>query len=273
MNPVLLELGNYELRYYTVIVIVAVILGISIIQKEVKRFNMKTDFVLNMIFWTIIFGLLGSRVYYVIFSWEYFSNNLLEIFQIWKGGLAIHGAILAGILTVFFYCKKYKVRIIRQLDFMVVGLIIGQAIGRWGNFFNSEAHGGATTLEKLQSPFIPNFVVEGMKIDGIYYIPTFYYEFLACLILFIAFLFIRRNKYTKVGTITGLYLVGYGAIRFFIEMSRTDALMLLGFKVAYIVSIAMFIVGGFILMINARKSKFEDLYNDTSNIDNTNVKF
>jgi len=267
MNPVMFELGNYEFRYYTLLVIVAVGLGIYLIQRESKRFSVKNDFIFNMLFWAIIFGILGARLYYVIFSWEYFSQNLLEIFQMWHGGLAIHGALIGGLLTIFFYCKKYKARMIRYLDYIVVGLLIGQAIGRWGNFFNSEAYGGATTLERLSSQLIPNFVIEGMKIDGIYYVPTFYYEFLACFILFIALVIIRRSKYTKVGSMTGLYLMGYGAIRFFIEMSRTDALMLGGLKVAYIVSIIMFIVGGFILMINARKSKFEDLYNDKSNVD------
>jgi len=267
MNPVLFELGRFEIRYYTLIVIIAVIAGIFVIHKEAKKFEIKGDFIFNQIFWAIIFGLIGARIYYVIFNWDYFVNNLFEIFQVWHGGLAIHGAIIGGALTVFFYCKKYKVRMLRYLDFIVVGLILGQAIGRWGNFFNNEAHGGATTLERLQSPFIPNFVVEGMRIDGIYYVPTFYYESIACLILFIVFLFVRRSKYTKVGSMTAYYLVGYGALRFFIEMSRTDALMLGGLKVAYIVSIVMFLVGGVMLMINARKSKFEDLYNDTSNID------
>ena len=267
MNPVMFEVGGYALHWYTVIVIVAVVTGVYVVQKEAKKFGIKSDFVFNLMFWAIIFGIIGARLYYVAFNWEYYSHNLLEIFQLWQGGLAIHGAILGGLLTTFFYCKKYKVRLIRYLDFMAVGLLIGQAIGRWGNFFNSEAHGGATTLERLSNPFIPNFVIEGMRIDGIYYVPSFYYESIACLILFIAFLFIRRNKYTKVGTMTGFYLIGYGAIRFFIEMGRTDSLMIWGLKVAYIVSIAMFIVGAFILMINARKSKFEDLYNDKSNVD------
>ena len=106
-----------------------------------------------------------------------------------------------------------------------------------------------------------------MKIEGIYYTPTFLYESIACFILFIAFLIIRRGPYRKVGTMTALYLVGYGTIRFFIETSRTDALMLAGFKVAQIVSITMIVIGIVMLMINKRKSKFEDLYNDSNNMD------
>lgn len=267
MNPVIVTLGSFEIRWYSVLMLVAVIIGLILIQREAKRFGVKEDFMFNMAFWAIIFGYIGARLYFVLFNWDYFSTNMGEIFQTWKGGLAIHGGIIAGLLTIFVYTKKYHVRAIRYLDFMCVPLLLGQAIGRWGNFFNSEAHGAATTLEHLQNMHIPDFIINGMKIEGVYYTPTFFYESIACLILFIAFMFIRRSKYVKVGTMSGLYLIGYGIIRFFIEMSRTDALMLAGLKVAQLVSIIMIIIGIVILMINARKSKFEDLYNDKANID------
>lgn len=275
MNPVLIELGGYTLKWYTVFVIVAALLGVLLTTKEAKRFNIKSDFIFNMAFWAIIFGLIGARLYYVIFNWDYYgatlpdgSNRLLEIFKIWEGGIAIHGAIIAGFITIFFYCKKYKARLIRYIDFIVVPLLLAQGIGRWGNFFNSEAYGGPTTLANLQTWFIPKFVANGMLIEGVYRVPTFYYEFLGCLILFIIFIFIRRGKYIKVGTMSGLYLMGYGVIRFFIEMSRVDALTIAGFKMAQIVSVVMFLIGLAIITINMRKSKFEDLYNDKNNVDN-----
>lgn len=267
MNPILIQLGSIQIRWYAVIMLVAIILGITLIQKEAKRFNISTDFIFNMSFWTIIFGYIGARIYYVIFNWEYYSAHVSEIVKIWEGGLAIHGGIIAGLLTIYIYTHKYKARTIRILDMIVVPLLLCQSIGRWGNFFNSEAHGVATTLEHLQSLKIPQFIIDGMKIEGIYYTPTFLYESLLCLVLFIIFLFIRRGTYRKVGTMTGLYLIGYGLIRFFIEISRTDALMLGGFKVAQIVSIIMIIIGTIILMINSRRSRFEDLYNDRNNID------
>lgn len=267
MNPILFQLGNFQVRWYAVIMLLAIIIGITLIQKEAKRFKISSDFIFNLCFWTIIFGYLSARLYYVIFNWEYYSAHMSEILQIWQGGLAIHGGIIGGLLTIVIYTKKYKVRTVRILDFIVVPLLLCQAIGRWGNFFNSEAHGVATTLEHLQSLGIPQFIIDGMKIEGIYYTPTFLYESILCLILFIIFLFVRRGSYRKVGTMTGLYLVGYGFIRFFIEISRTDALMLAGFKVAQIVSIIMIIIGSIILMINSRRSRFEDLYNDKNNID------
>ena len=220
-----------------------------------------------MMFWALIFGIIGARLYYVIFNIDMFKDNPIDILKVWNGGLAIHGGLIAGLITIILYTRKYKVRTIRILDMVCVPLLLGQAIGRWGNFFNQEAHGAATTIERLQSLFVPDFVIEGMTIDGVVYSPTFYYESIACLLLFIALLFIRRGKYVKVGTMTALYLMGYGTIRFFIEMSRTDALMLGGFKVAQIVSVIMFIIGLGMLMILSRKGKFEDLYNDNSNVE------
>lgn len=267
MNPVLISLGGFDIHYYTVIVLVVVYLGIALAQKEAKRFGVKKDFIFNMCFWAVIFGMIAARAYYVLFHLDYFSQNVGEILMIWTGGLAIHGAIIGGLITVYLYCKKYKARFIRYLDFMVVPLLIAQALGRWGNFFNGEAHGVVTTPEQISNFFTPDFVVRGMNIDGAYYVPTFYYEFLACLILFIVMLFLRRSKYIKVGSLTAIYLIGYGVIRFFIEMSRTDALMIGAFKTAQIVSVIMVLIGVIIIMINTRKGKFEDLYNDTNNIE------
>lgn len=267
MNPVIFSIGGFEIRWYSVILLVAFLVGSFLISREAKRFDVSKDFIFNMLFWALIFGILGARLYYVIFDWEYYSNNIGEIWKIWNGGLAIHGGIIAGLLTVLVYTKKYKLRLVRYLDFIVVGLIIGQAIGRWGNFFNSEAHGVATSLEYLQNLHIPKFIIAGMKINGVYYTPTFLYESILCLVGFILICIIRRGKYVKVGTPTALYLIIYGCIRFFIERSRTDSLMFIGFKIAMIVSVIMVLIGIIMLIINSRKGRFEDLYNDKNNKD------
>ena len=271
MNPILIDLGFFEIRWYAVLILIGVISALIVITSETKRFNIKSEFIFNMGFWTIIFGIIGARIYYVIFNWDYYSQNLSEIVKIWEGGLAIHGGIILGLLTILFYTYKYKARPMRFLDFIVVGLSLAQAIGRWGNFFNSEAHGAATTLEHLQKLHIPKFIIDGMHIEGVYYTPTFLYESIACFILFIVLLIIRRGRYRKVGTPTAVYLIGYGIIRYIIEISRTDALMLAGFKVAQIVSVLMIIAGIGIIFDNTRKGKFEDLYNDKDNIDK--IKF
>ena len=267
MNPVLVSIGNFEVRWYSVILLIAFLFGIFIVNREAKRFDIEKDFIFNMLFWALIFGIIGARIYYVIFNFSYYENNLSEIFKVWNGGLAIHGGIIAGLLTILVYTKKYNLRTIRYLDFVVPGLIFAQSIGRWGNFFNSEAHGIATSLEYLEKLHIPKSIINGMKIEGIYYTPTFLYESILCFLGFIFISCLRRNKYVKVGTPTALYLIIYGSIRFFIERTRTDALMLGGFKIAMIVSAIMVIVGIIIIIINKRKGKFEDLYNDINNKD------
>lgn len=266
MNPVFITVGNFEIRWYSVLILVACFSVLVLAEKEAERFGVKKEFIFNMLFWALIFGVIGARLYYVAFNWEMFSGDYLEIFKVWNGGLAIHGGLLFGLITVIVYCKKYNVRTMRMLDFIVVPLLLAQAIGRWGNFFNQEAHGAATTVALLKSIAIPDFIIEGMTIDGVVYTPTFLYESFVCFISFIILLFVRRGKYIKVGTLTASYLVIYGTLRFFIEMSRTDALMLGGFKIAQIVSVIMFIVGLGIIMFTSRKGKFEDLYNDKSNM-------
>ena len=194
-----------------------------------------------------------------------------EIFMIWEGGLAIHGGMLFGLLWIIFYTKKYKVNTFRILDMIVIGLIIGQAIGRWGNFFNGEAHGTVTTLEHLQSLHIPEFIINGMNIGGTYYLPTFLYESIWCLLGFIILLVIRRLKYIKIGQTTAVYLIWYGIGRFIIEGMRTDSLMIGNFRQAQIISIIMVILGIVIFILKGKGSKLDNQYNKMGDINE--IKF
>ena len=264
MDSVLITLGTMEIKWYSVLMIIGAVLALILILKESKRFGYSSDFVFNLCFWTIIVGIIGARAYYVLFNLELYSN-WIDIFKIWEGGLAIHGGIIAGLLMIIIYCRRYQVSVVRILDFVVVGLILAQAIGRWGNFFNMEAHGPATTLTFLQSLYLPQFIIDGMNIGGIYYHPTFLYESLWNLLGFILLLIIRRIKWTKIGFMTAFYLMWYGIGRFFIESLRTDSLMIGGFKAAQIVSIIMFIIGLLIVMILSRKGRYEDLYDQEVN--------
>jgi len=249
-------------------ILIGLFLGGSLIIKESKKFKISEDYMVNLILYTIVFGIIGARLYYVIFNWSYYSNNLLDIFKVWEGGLAIHGGLLFGLITIIIYTKKYGIKPFRMLDIVVVGLILGQAIGRWGNFFNGEAHGGATTLEFLQSLMLPNFIIEGMNIHGVYYHPTFLYESLWCLLGFIVLLIFRKRKYNKIGQTTGLYLVWYGIGRFVIESMRTDSLMLGSFKMAQIVSVLFIVIGLVIIVLKSRGSKMENRYNDLESVEN-----
>ena len=267
MNPVLLDLGFIKIYWYSIMILLGVFVGGSLILRECKRFKISENYVINMILLCMIFSIIGARLYYVAFNWSYYSHNLLDILKIWEGGLAIHGGILFGLIFIIFYTKKYKVNTWRMLDIIVVGLIIGQAIGRWGNFFNGEAHGPITSLETLKNLFIPNFIIDGMNIGGSYYHPTFLYESLWCLIGFIILLILRRRRYCKIGQTTGLYFIWYGIGRFLIESLRTDSLMLGSFKMAQIISIVLVVVGIIILILKSRGSKLENKYNDKENID------
>lgn len=262
MNPVLITLFGFEIRWYSVLILTGAILAILLLIKEGKRFNIPKDFLFNMAFWVIIFGIIGARLYYCIFNFNLYKDNLIDILKIWEGGLAIHGGIIAGFITLLIYTKKYSVNTLKITDMTVVPLLLAQAIGRWGNFFNSEAHGAATTYYHLKELHIPEKIIEGMKIGNVYYHPTFFYESIYCLIGFIILLFVRRYRYLKRGQLTALYLMYYSVGRFFIESLRTDFLMLGAFKVAQLVSVALFIIGLFMFMIISRKGRFEDLYNE-----------
>lgn len=258
MNPIFINIGNIQIYWYSIILFIAFLLGALLALKEAEKYNISKDFMYNLFFYLVPVVLIGARLYFVLFHLDYYSNNLIDIFKVWEGGLAIHGGIIAGIIFVTYYTKKHNVNTLKITDILVVSLVIGQALGRWGNFFNSEAHGPVTTVTHLHNIHLPNFVIEGMYINGNYYIPTFFYESLWCLIGFIMLLLIRRSNKIKIGQLTSIYLVWYGLIRIFIEKMRTDSLMLGNLKMAQLVSILMIIVG--IIMFIKLKNNLK--YND-----------
>lgn len=244
MNPEMFNIGGISIRWYSVLILIGIIVALLLAQKEGKKFKLPDEFIFDLAFWVVIFGIVGARLYYVIFNFSLYKNDLLGIFKVWNGGLAIHGGIIAGLITLLVYCKIRKVNPFRMTDIAVPSLIIAQAIGRWGNFFNSEAHGPVTTLANLESFHIPKFIIDGMYIEGVYYHPTFFYESLWCILGFIVLLLVRRfYKTLKTGQLTCIYLMWYGLGRLFIESLRTDSLMLGSFKVAQLVSLAMILVG------------------------------
>ncbi|MGM9849850.1 MAG: prolipoprotein diacylglyceryl transferase [Bacilli bacterium] len=254
MNPILIEIGNIKIYWYSVMILLGVLTGSYLVLRESKRFNISKSKISDMLFYTIIFGIIGARLYYVIFNFDYYINNPIDIIKVWEGGLAIHGGIIAGVIYLIHYTKKNNLNTLLITDICVPGLLIGQALGRWGNFFNGEAHGPITTLEYLQNLHLPKFIINGMNIDGLYYIPTFFYESLWCLIGLIIVLLIRRVLKIKKGNITGFYLIWYGIGRFLIEQLRTDSLMLNTLKQAQIISIIMIIIG-IIILIYSRKGE------------------
>lgn len=267
MNPVLFRFGNFQIKWYSVLLLIGVVVAMEWFMREGKKYNFNKDFLFNLCFWVVIFAILGARFYYVIFNWAQYAADPASIFRIWEGGLAFHGGLIAGILTLMYYCKKYKVRTVKIMDMFVPGVILAQAIGRWGNFFNSEAHGFEVARATLENLHIPEFIINGMYIGGVYYHPTFYYESVWCLIGFAILVGLRHYKYLKVGSLTCFYFVWYSVGRFFIEGLRTDSLMIGPFRVAQIVSVFLFIFGILGLMLLSRKGKFEDLYSEPNHTD------
>ncbi|MDD6223388.1 MAG: prolipoprotein diacylglyceryl transferase [bacterium] len=262
MDRIAIDLGFIQIYWYSIFIFIGILVGTMMILKECKKQNINEDFIVNMIFYTIIFGLIGARLYYVLFNLDYYRQYPLEILEIWNGGLAIHGAVLAGLLFILFYTWKYNAKLLKILDIVVVGLIIGQAVGRWGNFFNQEAYGTITTFEHLKSLALPEFVIEGMYIQGAYRHPTFIYESIWCVLGFFTLLIIRNYKYLKNGQLTGVYLVWYSLGRIIIEGMRTDSLMLGSFRVAQVVSLIGMIVGILMVLFCKKGSRFDNLYKD-----------
>ena len=264
MNRVMLQIGPIEIKWYSFLLLVGAFLGIALLIKESKKFSYPKDFIFNLAFWAIIMGFIGARIYYVIFNWAIYASSPISIFKVWEGGLAIHGGLIFGVLTIFLYCHKEGYNFIKILDMAVPSVILAQAIGRWGNFFNMEAHGGIVSLSFLRKIHIPNFIINGMNINGIYYHTTFFYESMWCLLGFLLLIIIRKSKKIKVGMLTCFYLIWYSVGRFFIEGLRTDSLMIGGFKMAQVVS-ALLIVGAIIwLIFICKKGKYENLYYEES---------
>jgi len=248
MNPVLVDIGFLEIRWYSILILIAFIIGYFLVVNRCKKENISLTFINDLCFYIIIFCILGARLYYCLFNLNYYLKNIIDIFKIWEGGLAIHGGIMAGILTIYFYSKKKNISFIKLLDIFAPALVLGQAIGRWGNFFNGEAFGPKTSLSTLTDLHIPQFIIDGMYINNDYYHPTFLYESLGCLIIFIIIMCIRNIKKIKIGQVTSIYFIGYGIIRFFIEGLRQDSLMFFNLKIAQVISILMVLIGIYILI-------------------------
>ena len=256
MDRVALDLGFIQIYWYSITMFLGVLIGIIVAYIEIKRKKINIDYFSNMAFYAILLGFIGARIYYCLFNLDYYLTNPLEIFMIWHGGLAIHGGIIGSISAIFIYSKKQNMNFLEMLDICAPALVIGQVIGRWGNFFNSEAHGGIVTKSFLESLHLPNFIINGMYINGNYYHPTFLYESLLNFVIFIVLMILRKNKKIHVGVITGIYLMYYGIVRFFIESLRTDSLMLSSLKIAQVVSIILFIVGLMLIIISRKKEKY-----------------
>ncbi len=243
-DPVAFSIFGLDVRWYGVLIASAVFLGFGIACRRAPSFGLKPDTVVDSLLIAIPLGVIGARLYYVLFHWDYYGGNLLRIFHIRGGGLAVHGALILGILGIWLYCRAKKEPFLSLLDLLTPCVALGQSIGRWGNFFNQEAHGGSTDL-----PW-------AIEVDGQFVHPTFLYESLWCFLLFIFLLWFSKKRSFD-GQIFLLYGILYSLERFFVESLRTDSLMLFGLlKTAQAVSvtaIVLFVILYFVLRGRARK--------------------
>lgn len=252
IDPIAFELGPISVAWYGIIIVTGMILAIHLTTNEAVKRGISEDFIIDTAFWTLPIGIIGARLYYVIFELEYYLNNPMKIFAIWEGGIAIYGGIIAGFLTFYYRSQKDNVPILLLTDVVVPYLLLAQSIGRWGNFINQEAHGAEVSRQFLENLMLPEFIIEQMNIGGAYYHPTFLYESLWSLIGVIVILLIRNRKHLLLrAEATALYLIWYGLGRFFIEGMRTDSLYIGSLRVSQIVSI-LFILFGVALIIYQR---------------------
>lgn len=271
---------GFDIAYYGITIAIAMIVGISIALHEAKRTGQNQDTYLDLLMLTMLTSVVGARIYYVIFSWSNYKDNLGEILNIRNGGLAIYGGIIAGVITVFVYSKITKMKFLQIADTVCMGLAAGQIIGRWGNFFNREAFGEYTNnLLAMQLPVSAvreNEITSAMwnhvvTIGGVEYIqvhPTFLYEGLwNLMVLLFLFWFRKRKKFE--GELFFCYLAGYGVGRFWIESLRTDQLLLPGIHVpvSQLLSAVLVIVSLSVIICKRRKNR-ECRY-DKRNLKNT----
>ncbi len=252
-GPLALQIGPLSIHWYGVIIGVGIVLCYLYILSELRRRKLAEKPVDDMAFWLVLSGILGARLYYVAFSWEYFGAYPMEILKIWKGGLAIHGALIGGGVTYLIYMWRKKLSWAGYLDILLPGVLLAQGIGRWGNFFNNEAFGTPTSLPwKL---FIPEPLRPAQYIDFSYFHPAFLYESLWDIAGFFLLATLSRKFKMPSGSIMALYLAWYSLGRFFIEGLRTDSLYFGPFRIAQVMSAALFCTGIFLLIFLGTRSK------------------
>lgn len=227
IDPVALRLGPLSIHWYGVIMGIAALLGLLLAIFEAKRRGLNPDILLDLVIWVIPAALVGARLYYVLFQWDYYVTHPGDIIAVWKGGLAIHGGLIGAFIAGYFFIRKYKLSFLFLADLVAPSILLGQMIGRWGNFINQEAHGGVVSRTFLESLHLPNWLIEQMNIEGAYYHPTFLYESLWSLVG-VALLLLYRYSNPRSGEVFFGYLIWYSLGRFFIEGVRTDSLAFQG---------------------------------------------
>lgn len=228
-DPVAFELFGLEIRWYGILIAIGMLLGLLIAYKRARSHEIDPERVIDLALVSIPVGIVGARLYYVVFNWDYYQDDFFRIIDFRGGGLAIHGGLLFGVVAAGICCKLWNIRPFAFLDLMAPSIALAQAIGRWGNYFNQEAHGGPTDL-----PW-------AIEVNGQMVHPTFLYESIWCFLLFLVLLWVGRDRRFD-GQIFLLYGILYSIERFFVEQLRTDSLMVGPFRTAQLISIVVFLL-------------------------------
>ena len=261
-----ITIGGFTIAFYGMIIGLGVLAGLTMASWVAKKTGQNPDMYIDLGIYGVIFGVIGARIYYVVFDWENYKDNLLQIFNTRAGGLAIYGGVIAAMITVFVFSRVKKVPFGRLLDTAGCGLILGQIIGRWGNFFNCEAFGGYCDnifAMRLNVDFVNSYMIsqdlwdKAIVENGVTYIqvhPTFLYEGMWNLCILLLMLFMTKRKKWD-GEVWCIYLAGYGIGRFWIESLRTDQLKLFGtgLAVSQVVACILTVVGLGLIIYNRRK--------------------
>lgn len=244
LNPTAIQIGDFGIQWYAVLIGIGALLGYFLFSAEAGRLGIGEDDRLDLVFWAMMLGFLGARIYYVVFKLDYYLQNPIEILNIRGGGMAIYGGVIGGALAILYLARQRKISILTIFDAAAPGLLLAQAVGRWGNFMNQEAHGGPVPRAFLENLQLPHWIIEQMNIDGIYYQPTFFYESVWNSIGVIVMVVLRRRvKSLRKGGIMATYLIWYGLGRSWIEGMRTDSLYLGPLRVSQWLSIILIAVG------------------------------
>lgn len=242
IDPIAFRVFGIPIRWYGILIALGVFLAMLVVDRLSKKEGMDENTISQIFFAALFFGIIGARIYYVIFKWDYYKANPGSILNIREGGLAIYGGIIAGLIAIFVYTRIKRISFFRITDILAPGVILAQSIGRWGNFVNQEAYGYPTDL-----PW--GLIIDGQKVH-----PTFLYESLGDFIIFIIlYKLFSSKKYD--GKITYLYMLLYGVLRFFVEGLRQDSLYIGPLRVSQLVSLLLAVAGLLLLFIKARTKK------------------
>lgn len=252
MDPVAFNIFGISIMWYGVIISSAILVGLGIAKYTCKYRDIDYDSMFDVVIFSIPIGFVGARLYYVAFEFDNYKNDLIQILNVRQGGLAIHGGIIFATISAILICRYKKINFFKLADVVAPSVIIAQAMGRWGNFFNQEAHGGIVSYDFIKN--FPTFIQNGMLIDGKYYQPTFLYESLWNVMVFIIIIIILR-KTSKAGNVFFSYIGLYSLGRVIIEGLRTDSLMIYGFRIAQLVSLTGVIISVIFFIVSNKKSK------------------